>query len=115
MFDQLDFICPVLYQHWDSDDATPAKLRTWLADSTRQALEKSHDLTRRNGFPIPLAPILSFWILKKRPPNDPVRRPSPLRAWLSSWRSFRTPPESRPSSSGQGGRRSRKWSPPRSR
>jgi len=70
MFDQLDFICPVLYQRWDSDDATPAKLRTWLADSTRQALQKSHDLTRRNGSRIPLVPILSFWVFKKRSPDD---------------------------------------------
>src|SRR4029450_1371204 len=61
MYDQLDFICPVLYQRFDSDDATPETLRKWLARSTRQAIEKSLTLTRRNGSRIPLGPIPSFW------------------------------------------------------
>jgi hypothetical protein len=73
MYDQLDFICPVLYQRFDSDDATPETLRKWLTRSTRQAIEKSLTLTRRNGSRIPLVPILSFWVFNKRPPNNPVR------------------------------------------
>jgi hypothetical protein len=73
MYDQLDFICPVLYQRFDSDDATPETLRKWLAASTRQAIEGSLSLSRRNGSRIPLVPVLSFWVFNKRPPNDPVR------------------------------------------
>jgi hypothetical protein len=73
MYDQLDFICPVLYQRFDSGDASPETLRKWLAASTRQAIEGSLTLTRRNGSRIPLVPILSFWVFNKRPPDDPVR------------------------------------------
>jgi hypothetical protein len=73
MYDQLDFICPVLYQRFDSDDAAPETLRRWLAASTRQAIEGSLRLTRRNGSRLPLVPILSFWVFNKRPPDDPAR------------------------------------------
>jgi hypothetical protein len=73
MYDQLDVICPVLYQRFDSGDATPETLRRWLAASTRQAIEESLTLTRRNGSRIPLAPILSLWVFNKRPPDDPAR------------------------------------------
>jgi hypothetical protein len=44
-----------------------------LARSTRQAIEGSLSLRRRNGSRIPLVPVLSFWVFNKRPPNDPVR------------------------------------------
>jgi hypothetical protein len=73
MYDQLDFICPVLYQRFGSDDAAPETLRRWLARSTRQAIEGSISLRRRNGSRTPLVPFLSFWAFNKRPPNDPVR------------------------------------------
>jgi hypothetical protein len=73
MYDQLDFICPVLYQRFEPDDATPETLRRWLARSTRQAIEGSLKLSRRNGSRIPLVPVLSFWVFNKRPPNHPVR------------------------------------------
>src|SRR5262245_65450457 len=73
MYDQLDVICPVLYQRFDSGDATPETVRKWIAASTRQAIDKSLALTRKNGSRIPLAPILSFWVVNKRPPDDPVR------------------------------------------
>jgi len=62
MYDQLDFICPVLYQRFGSDDATPETLRRWIAAVTRQGIEGSLTLTRRNGDQIPLVPILSFWV-----------------------------------------------------
>jgi hypothetical protein len=62
MFDELDFICPVLYQRFGSDDATPETLRKWIAAASRQAIEGSLALTRRNGTRIPLVPFLSFWV-----------------------------------------------------
>jgi hypothetical protein len=63
----------VLYQRFDSDDATPKMLSAWLARSTRQAIEKSLTLKRTNGSRIPLVPILSFWVFNKRPPDNPTR------------------------------------------
>jgi hypothetical protein len=62
MYDELDFICPVLYQRFGPDDTTPETLRAWVAASTRQAIEGSLSLTRRSGARIPLVPILSFWV-----------------------------------------------------
>jgi hypothetical protein len=62
MYDQLDFICPVLYQRFGSDDAKPQTVRKWIAAASRQGIEGSLDLTRRNGTQIPLVPILSFWV-----------------------------------------------------
>jgi hypothetical protein len=73
MYDQLDFLCPVLYQRFAADDAKPETLRKWLAASTRQAVRESAALTRKNGAPIPLAPILSLWVFNERPADDPVR------------------------------------------
>ena len=70
MYDQLDFICPVLYQRFGPEDATPETLRRWIAASTRQAIDGSLTLTRRNGARIPLVPILSFWVFKGRPDSD---------------------------------------------
>ena len=66
MYDELDFICPVLYQRFGPADATPAKLRQWVAASTRQGLEGSLALTRSTGARIPLVPIVSFWVFNGR-------------------------------------------------
>jgi hypothetical protein len=62
MYDQLDFICPVLYQRFGPKDATPNTLRQWIDAATRQGLHRSLQLTRRNGSQIPLVPLLSFWV-----------------------------------------------------
>jgi hypothetical protein len=70
MYDDLDFICPVLYQRFGPLDASAERLRRWLAAMTRQALDQSLTLTRRNGERIPLVPILSFWVLNGKSEND---------------------------------------------
>ena len=70
MYDQLDFICPVLYQRFGPDDAKPDTLRKWIAAAARQAIEESLVLTRRNGDRIPLVPILSFWVFNGRSNDD---------------------------------------------
>jgi hypothetical protein len=70
MYDQLDFICPVLYQRFGADDTTPGRLRTWLDASSSQAIEKSHTLTRRNHTRIPLVPLLSFWVFNGNSANN---------------------------------------------
>jgi hypothetical protein len=70
MYDELDFICPVLYQRFGIDDATPATLRSWVVAATRQAIDGSHALTNRNGAGIPLVPILSFWVFNRNSAND---------------------------------------------
>jgi hypothetical protein len=70
MYDQLDFICPVLYQRFGSDDAQPEALRRWVAAATRQAIEQSLTLTRRNGRRVPLVPILSFWVFNGKSENN---------------------------------------------
>jgi hypothetical protein len=62
MYDELDFICPVLYQRFGSKDATSDTLQQWIGDATRQGINRSLDLTRRNGSRIPLVPLLSFWV-----------------------------------------------------
>ena len=73
MYDELDFICPVLYQRFGSDDAKPETLRKWTDAASRQGIERSLTLTRKNGNRIPLVPLLSFWVFNKRPADDPVR------------------------------------------
>ena len=70
MYDPLDFICPVLYQRFGPDDAQPETLRRWVAAATRQAIEQSLTLTRRNGSRVPLVPILSFWVFNGRSANN---------------------------------------------
>ena len=70
MYDQLDFICPVLYQRFGSDDAKPETLRRWTDAATRQGIERSLTLTRRNGTRIPLVPLLSFWVFNGGSHND---------------------------------------------
>ena len=44
MYDELDFICPVLYHRFGVADADPATIRQWVARSTRQAIEGSLEL-----------------------------------------------------------------------
>jgi hypothetical protein len=62
MYDELDFICPVLYQRFGPEDAPPARLRAWIEASTQQAIDGSLVLARSDGSPIPLVPVLSFWV-----------------------------------------------------
>jgi hypothetical protein len=70
MYDDLDFICPVLYQRFGPLDAGATRLRQWLEAMTLQGLDQSLNLTRRNGEPIPLVPILSFWVFNGKSDND---------------------------------------------
>jgi hypothetical protein len=70
MYDQLDYICPVLYQRFGPDDAGAETVRRWTARATRQAIEGSLGLTRRNGKRIPLAPILGFWVFNRNSANN---------------------------------------------
>ena len=70
MYDQLDFICPVLYQRFGSDDAGPETLRTWIDAASRQAIDESLTLTRRNHTRIPLVPLLSFWVFNGKSQNN---------------------------------------------
>jgi len=70
MYDQLDFICPVLYQRFGPDDAKPETVRKWVAAASRQSIEGSLALTRRNGRRIPLVPILSFWVFNGGSANN---------------------------------------------
>ena len=70
MYDELDFICPVLYQRFGLDDTDAVTLRRWIAASTRQGIEGSLQVTRRNGRRIPLVPILSFWVFNGRSSNS---------------------------------------------
>jgi hypothetical protein len=70
MYDQLDFICPVLYQRFGSDDAKPETLRKWTDAASRQGVERALTLTRRNGTRIPLVPLLSFWVFNGKSHND---------------------------------------------
>jgi hypothetical protein len=70
MYDQLDAICPVLYQRFGPRDTDPETLRGWIGASTRQAIEQSGTLTRRDRSTIPLVPILSFWVFNPGSGND---------------------------------------------
>jgi hypothetical protein len=62
MYDELDVICPVLYQRFGSKDATSETLRKWIAAATQQGIDGSLTLTRKNGTRLPLVPILSLWV-----------------------------------------------------
>jgi hypothetical protein len=70
MYDQLDFICPVLYQRFGSDDAAPETLRKWISAASRQGIDESLTLTRKNGTQIPLVPLLSFWVFNGNSDSD---------------------------------------------
>jgi hypothetical protein len=113
LYDQLDFICPVLYQRFGPEDATPPTLRAWIDASTQQAIDGSLALARSDGTRVPLVPILGFWVFNGNSEND--RRPSRRRASVASWRSCRARRESRPSCSGRARRPRRRWRTHRSR
>jgi hypothetical protein len=70
MYDELDFICPVLYQRFGPEDADTATLRERIAAMSRQGMDGSLALTRTNGEPIPLVPIVSFWVFNGRSENN---------------------------------------------
>lgn len=77
MYDQLDYICPVLYQRFGLADGKAEKVLRWIDASTRQGIDSSLTLTRSNGSPIPLCPILGFWVAN-RPPEDDTALPKIL-------------------------------------
>jgi hypothetical protein len=62
MYDELDYICPVLYQRFGPDDGDAEQVQGWIDAATRQAIDSSLTLTRSNGAGIPLCPILTFWV-----------------------------------------------------
>jgi hypothetical protein len=62
MYDELDYICPVLYQRFGPDDGSAEQVQGWVDAATRQAIDSSLTLTRNNGVVIPLCPILAFWV-----------------------------------------------------
>jgi hypothetical protein len=70
MYDELDVICPVLYQRFGSDDAEPERLRRWIGAASRQGIDESLTLTRKNGTRIPLVPVLSFWAFNRNSQNN---------------------------------------------
>jgi hypothetical protein len=70
MYDQLDFICPVLYQRFGPDDAPLDTLRTWIDAASRQGVDESLTLTRRNKSRIPIVPLLSFWVFNGNSQNS---------------------------------------------
>lgn len=70
MYDELDFICPVLYQRFGSKDTNAETLREWIAAATQQAFDGSLALARSDGSPIPLVPLLSFWVFNGGSENN---------------------------------------------
>jgi hypothetical protein len=62
MYDELDYLCPVLYQRFGPGDGTDGEVRGWLDASTRQGIDASLTLTRSDGRAIPLCPLLTFWV-----------------------------------------------------
>jgi hypothetical protein len=63
MYDGLDFVCPVLYQHFEPADGDPPTLHPSDAAATRQAILSSLAVSRSDGTSIPLVPVLSLWFL----------------------------------------------------
>lgn len=57
-FDEIDLLCPVLYQRFGPNDTHGDK----VGDMTRQAIEWSQNLTNSHGDTIPLSPVLGFKI-----------------------------------------------------
>ncbi len=60
MYDELDYLVPVLYVRFAP---SVEHVEEWTDAATRQAIESSLTLTRSDCRPIPLCPILSFWVL----------------------------------------------------
>ena len=78
MYDELDYICPVLYQRFGPDDGTAEQVQGWSDTATRQAIDSSLTLTRSDGAVIPLCPVLTFWVANGKSENASRRsRPSP--------------------------------------
>jgi hypothetical protein len=69
MYDELDYICPVLYQRFGPADGTAEQVLRWFDDATRQAIDSSLTLTRSNGATIPLCPVLTFWVANDKSKN----------------------------------------------
>lgn len=69
MYDELDYICPVLYQRFGPDDGGAEQVQGWIDTATRQAIDSSLTLTRSNGAVIPLCPILTFWVANRNSQN----------------------------------------------
>ncbi len=62
MYDELEFLCPVLFHRFGIADDDTATVQQWISRSTRQALEGSLELTRSDGGRIPMVPTISFWV-----------------------------------------------------
>jgi hypothetical protein len=67
MFDSVDYLVPVLYNRvgpsdvvLPSGDVDMDRLHRCIGRATHQAISNSQRLTRHNGRPIPLAPVLTF-------------------------------------------------------
>ena len=67
MFDNLDYISPNLFQRWGVSDK---RYSTRVEDATRQGIEHSQQLTKSDGTPIALAPILSFEVFNPNSRHD---------------------------------------------
>jgi hypothetical protein len=70
MYEFIDYLLPVLYNRFGlSDVLLPDgdfdidRLHRWIGRATHQAITNSQRLTRRNRRPIPLAPVLTFWVV----------------------------------------------------
>jgi hypothetical protein len=62
MYDELDYLCPVLYQRFGPDDGTEEEVHGWIDAATHQGIDSSLKLTRSDGGVIPLCPLLTFWV-----------------------------------------------------
>ena len=62
MYDDLDYVCPVLYQRFGPDDGTEEEIQGWIDAATHQGIDSSLKLTRSGGGVIPLCPLLTFWV-----------------------------------------------------
>ena len=62
MYDELEFLCPVLFHRFGIADDDTATVQQWISRSTRQALEGSLELTRSDGGRIPMVPTIGFWV-----------------------------------------------------
>jgi hypothetical protein len=70
MYDELDFICPVLYQRFGPEDPNSGSLGEWIAAATQQAIDGSLALARSDGTPVPLVPVLGFWVFNGNSQSD---------------------------------------------
>jgi len=90
MYDELDYICPVLYQRFGPDDGTAEQVLRWFDDATRQAIDSSLTLTRSNGAVIPLCPVLTFWVANGNSENAfEAISPEPMLWQLRTLRRYR--------------------------